>query len=274
MRVGLIYGNSNVGKCVRFRSIQFTQLHCYLHRKPADMRPTKTINCCKQIGRDRPRIMFSSMHNSITKIEDQFNRPHKLSLLFFFAWVLVSYSNLISVPKGFNKSQVAADISFESLQDNSILPECAQTKHRGKNLEWNLLKKFDTEHEANAFLRAEKIWSRKFANQCYDGEKIHYRCKLVPRRRTQCSANLLLFKSSTSLKCEIFTSGEHTHDNVAVIPIRSDDIKSTILSMSKAGSRPAAIFKYLKETQPENCQHSESLKSCWWRKGWRHSQHW
>lgn len=171
--------------------------------------------------------------------------------------ILVSfdYFILFSILKGFSESMITSNISYESAKDEDIASSSRtpnKRKCRGKNLDWTRLKTFTTESEANSFLKEENIWARRFSNDCHDGEKVYYRCKQVPRRGTQCGANLYLLKSSTSLVCEIYTCGEHSHANIVVNPIKDDKIKSVILSMGKTGTKPAAILKYLKDQYPEN----------------------
>lgn len=147
-------------------------------------------------------------------------------------------------------------ISFESdksVEDSALCSSShSKRKGRGKNLDWTLLKNFNTEIEARTFLKSEKIWAQTFTNHCYNGEKVHHRCKLVPRKGQQCKAKLFLFKSDTSMRVEIYTSGEHTHAGIAVKAIRNGEIKLTILALGKTGTKPAAILKYLKERYPEN----------------------
>lgn len=92
---------------------------------------------------------------------------------------------------------------------------------------------FINEQDAITHVKREKTWSFLYTNSSQIGDKSYYRCNKVPRKGPQCSARLYILKCSTSMKCEVCTTGEHTHIAIPTKPVKNLDIKAEIISLAK-----------------------------------------
>lgn len=109
-------------------------------------------------------------------------------------------------------------------------------------------KTFDTNADAIAAVKNEKIWSYYYRNDTKDGVRVTYRCNKVKFKGKQCGASIYLFYDSESSSVHLHRSNsEHTHDEHPNIPEQisqevQDDIKSMYLIMKM---KPKAIRFHL-----------------------------